>query len=140
MSRKHKCRRIQQPEKQATLKEYSVQATPLILRDLGWEFVTELAEAVWPKFVPADFRPLIFGRDGTTTVADAQGTDFPVKVFFAALSEFTDVPNDRALMIVPYTDKEGIKVLYFKWADETFYDSFSVPDGQNRIWDNKEKR
>lgn len=135
MSRHHRPKPLEKKE----LKEYSVQATPFAIRDLGWDFLTTLAEAVYPKFEDKEFRPLIFRLDGTT-VLDALGQNEPIKVFYAPLKEFTDVDSDQTLMIVPYRDKEGIKVLYFKWAEETIYDSFSVPDGQNRVWDNREKK
>lgn len=118
--------------------DYSVQATPFIIRDLGWDFIKELAFQVYPKFSNADFRPLIFGPKGTFCL-DAFGEDTKIKVFYASLNEFTDSKSNRVLMISPYLDKDGIKVLYFKWADETLYDSFCVPDGQNRVWDNREQ-
>lgn len=140
MSHKNRQRRQHRELERKPLKEYSVQATPFTIRDLGWKFLTDLAEGVYPKFQAVDFRPLVFRVDGTT-VMDAKGKDEPVMVFFAQLKEFTDaVDDERVLMIVPYLDTEGIKVLYFKWAEETIYDSFSVPDGQNRSWNNQEKR
>jgi len=120
-----------------SLPDCSIQATPFIIRDLGWDFIKELAFQVYPKFDKADFRPLIFGPKGTYCL-DAFGEDAKIKVFYAMLSEFTDSDSNRVLMISPYLDKDGIKVLYFKWAEETLYDSFCVPDGQNRVWDNRE--
>lgn len=130
------------PKQTEPLKEFSVQATPMIIRDLGWDFLTSLAEAAYPKFEDKEFRPLRFMPDGTTRMDIGDNNpDQSIRVFFGMMSEFTDDPNDaRKLMIVPYRDKEGIKVLYFKWAEETIYDSFSVPDGQNRVWDNREKK
>lgn len=146
MSRRSRDRRRKQRQQleKTDLKEYSVQATPFMIRDLGWEVLKHLAEAAYPGFEDKDFRPLVFKNDGTCGV---DGTRDPakehgdsVRVFFASLSEIPELKTDRAVMIVPYRDGEGIKVLYFKWADETFYDSFAAPDGQNRVWDNKEKQ
>ena len=118
------------PEPVKELKEYSVQATPLILRSLGWPFIEALAAQAYPGWKDADFQPLIKTPDSY----QLNTGDGSVKVFFGDLSE-VEGGTDRKLMIVPYRDDAGIKVLYFKWADESFYDSFSVPDGQNRIWD-----
>jgi hypothetical protein len=110
--------------------EYSVQATPFIIRDLGWKFIKELAAQAYPLFEDGQFRRLVFGSQGTQ-VLDTVDPD-KIKVIFAQI-------EDRAVMIAPYRDEEGIKVLYFKWVEETLYDSFCVPDGQNRVWDNREK-
>jgi hypothetical protein len=138
-------RRLKQEQlEKADLKEYSVQATPFMIRDLGWEVLKHLAEATYPGFNDKDFRPLVFRPDGSCGVdgrrdpASEQGD--AVKVFFASLSEIPELKTDRVVMIIPYRDGEGIKVLYFKWAEETLYDSFAAPDGQNRVWDNKEKK
>ena len=134
--------RSRQKQIYAEPKEYSVQATPFMIRDLGWKFLKDLAEACYPFFRDKDFRPLVFGPRGVEGVdtrrdtASEQGD--AVRVFIACLKDISDCPDDRAVMIVPYRDKEGIKVLYFKWVDESLEDSFTVPDGQNRMWSNKE--
>ncbi len=110
--------------------DYDVQSTPFVLRDLGWDLIKELAATTRPGFQNEDFRHLVFSESGATGL---DGRDENVKCIFAPV-------GDKALMIVPYLDSKGVKVLYFKWADETLYDSFSVPDGQNRVWDNREKK
>lgn len=135
------------PKPQESPRAYSIQATPLVLRDLGeaskhlpggsWDFLKTLAEGVFPTFENADFRQLVFQPDGTT-YCEGLGPTESVKVFMTSLASIAGCP-DRTLMIVPYRDKDNIKVLYFKWEDETLYDSFSVPDGQNRAWKNQEK-
>lgn len=96
-------------------------------------------ESVYPKFEDKYFRSLLFTPDGRTMV-DGLNVDVPIKVFYASLKEFTDSPSDRVLMITTYRDPQGVKILYFKWADKTLYDSFAVPDGQNRVWENREKK
>lgn len=134
-------KRRKQPPPPETPKEYSVQATPYVIRDLGWKRIKVMAEAVYPGFTATDFRPLVFGPSGETTCLDALGNDTPLKVFYGQLHEFQGMtfhdPN-KVVMIAPYLDKDRIKVLYFKWADETLYDSFCANDGQNRVWNNRE--
>jgi len=76
-------------------------------------------------------------RNGVTR-CEGLGPDEAVKVFMASVASIKGCP-DRTLMIVPYRDKDNIKVLYFKWTDETLLDSFTAPDGQNRMWKNEEK-
>lgn len=147
MSRRRKNRQTPQPQPYATPLAYSIQVTPQVLRDLAaaskhlpggaWDFIKTLAEGVYPSFTDKDFRPLIMGTNGVPR-CDGLGPDDKVKVFMASLAGIENCP-DRAIMIVPYLDKDKIKVLYFKWTDETFYDSFTVPDGQNRVWKNEEK-
>jgi hypothetical protein len=142
MGRRSRERRQQAQKKQESLKEYSVQATPYMIRDLGWKFLNALAEACYPSFTPKDFRPLVFGPRGVEGVdphRDPSGErGEAVRVFIACLKDITDCPDDRAVMIVPYLDKEGIRVLYFKWVEETLEDSFTASDGQNRVWKDKE--
>lgn len=105
--------------------DYEIQATPMTIRDLGWEFLQDVCAEARPSFVDDDFRPLRHNPDGSSV----PGFDGRAKVMIADLS---DAGLGR-MLVVPYLDDKKTKVLYCKYETETFLDSVSAPDGMNKV-------
>lgn len=116
--------------------DYSVQATPLVIRDLGWDTLREISKQAYKSFDEGEFMPLVV-RDGGWKIDTKNDT---MNVFIILIREPTDKAPGRSLMVFPYRDTVGIRVLYCKWTDETLEDSVAVPDGQNKVLNNTRKQ